>query len=267
MRHLLPLLLAGCTAQAGIPGWSSGAAPAGGSGVTVTSDTYANCVALTPSAEGDTCHPSDSPYTLLSRDGATWVHRYPGIGADVTPPPSTGWSWLNQGTATITTTGGMQVLAGPAETYNNGRIRYRARPSDPTATPYYCEAGMRVNWWGTGGSGTGAVVVGFTDGTGNASIRSEGALTQVARGADAGLSTIDAQVALVPPTTLCRRIEENGTVRKFYVGDCGSSWYQVGGDYGRTVTITATSVLFGVGGHDADLAQVVDLFHWECGSL
>ena len=265
MRHLLLLLLAGCTAQAGIPGWSSGGAGGGAAAWTCDDCSLADCQAETPDP-GRVCIPNDSPYTLVAR-ASEWKYYYPGIGADVTPPPSTGWSWLNQGTATITTTGGMERLAGPAETYNNGRIRYRARPSDPTATPYYCEAGMRVNWWGTGGSGTGAVLVGFTDGTGNASIRSEGALTQVARGADAGLSTIDAAVALTPPTTLCRRIEETATVRKFYVGDCGSSWYQVGGDYGRTVTITATSVLFGVGGHDADLAQVADLFHWECGSL
>ena len=148
MRWVILALLAGCVASEAAPPVAGGGAAASVAGTPHASDTYANCVASTPTAVGDVCYPTNSAYTLLSRDGSTWVYRYPGIGFDVTPPPSASWGWFNQGGAAIAQTAGEEVLTLPAETAVGMRGRSRTVPSVPTLTPYYVEVGVYAPYVG-----------------------------------------------------------------------------------------------------------------------
>lgn len=267
MRALLPLLLAGCTAQAGIPGWSSGAAPSAAGGGTHTADsTLAQCQALTPS-EGDTCSPTDSPYHLLCRADGTWSYRYPGIGWDVTLPPSS--SWTAYGSGSVAAANGGRVLTIPAETPTAWRGEYRARPSDPTITSYCVDAVFAVPYSAGSSNNVGLV---FTDGVGIAigDARGNSSMNAARFTSSADLSgTSDATVAgYVPDRLVGLRIAEDATERHFYALDldAANTADEIGGGYGRTVTITATSVGWVSLGVDADMVRRIRLIHWATSS-
>lgn len=103
--------------------------PVGGAGVSVTAGSYAG--RPSPSAAGNLHLPTDAPYVLRDT-GSAWQAWGP--LRQLVIPPETGWSWLNQGGASIDTTGGAHVLTSPA----SARIRYRVRAAP--ATPYVITA-------------------------------------------------------------------------------------------------------------------------------
>jgi len=112
---------AGATA----PEW---AAAAGGGDSTHT-DTYANEPAA--SSNGDLFLPSDGFY--LERDtGAAWAPWGPIF--PMTKPPTAGWSWDNQGPATVDTTHGGICITAPAQAGVNLRVRYRTISAPYTVT-------------------------------------------------------------------------------------------------------------------------------------
>lgn len=234
----------------------------GSGGSTITSDTLANIEALTPT-EGDLGFPTDSPYTLICRSAGTWSYRFPGVGFDVTKPPSAGWTAYASGS--VASSGGMRVLTLPAEAGFPNRGEYRARPSDPTTTPYFVEFGIMRAWDGSGSA------CGFTDGTGIAHLICSSLTVAVQRWAafstfTAADATIDADISY----PLFMRIEEDATNRHFFMGlGVGNSiqWIEVGAGFGRTVTITATSV--GWWGIDNNTAseRTIGLFHYKEGAL
>lgn len=80
---------------------------------------------------------SDSPYIIYD-DGVSLTTRYKDF--TVTPPPTTGWSWDNQGTATVTTSGGIITLSGGTTAGTNSRWYYRTAPG----TPYVITALIEV---------------------------------------------------------------------------------------------------------------------------
>lgn len=59
----------------------------------------------------------------------------------MTIPPSSGWSWVNQGTASIDTTPGAHTISAPATAPNNLRLRTRTA----AATPYTITAAMLLD--------------------------------------------------------------------------------------------------------------------------
>lgn len=91
---------------------------------------------------------TDSFYDYAYCDGSSTLHYYVG-GFEATPPPSSGWSWVNQGSSTITTTKGTQVMAIPASASNSNRVRVRSIPS----APYTVTIGF--SYMGDFASGTG----------------------------------------------------------------------------------------------------------------
>lgn len=85
--------------------------------------TYANLPATTNQRLGNRYLCTDSPYECVF-DGSAWDHFIPSIG-QVTQPPTSGWSWVNQGGASVVTThGGLQLLA-PAGAGDNHRVYVR----------------------------------------------------------------------------------------------------------------------------------------------
>lgn len=90
---------------------------------------YASLPATTNQRAGNRYLCTDSPYEFVF-NGSVWVPFIPGIG-QVTQPPSSGWSWVNQGGASVvTTTGGIQLLA-PAGAGDNHRVYVRT-PANST---------------------------------------------------------------------------------------------------------------------------------------
>ena len=266
MRILALLALAGCVAsEAAPPVAGGGGAAAAAGGPSPDSDTYANCVASTPTAEGDVCYPTDSPYTLVSRNGTTWVTRYPGIGFDVTPPPSTSWTAYNSGS--VTAVGGVRRSTIPGDTDGSLVGEYRTQP----ATPFYVDAVFAVPVIGSaGGAGVG---LGGTDATGVAQIwlsDTDGTRAMIAASrwsAHTTFTATDAQAHGYATQLIGLRYVDNGTNRQFYtLSPVDGALNKLGGDYGRTVTITATSIGWWGSTADADLPRSANLVHWATGT-
>ena len=119
-----------------IPAPASGGGGGGGGGIVATLDTYANILALTPSA-GDIAYASDLPgLTLRCFSAGTWTTFL--RDTELTLPPSAGWSWNNQtsggATATLTTPGPFQSVTTPNPPLSGNHIRHRVRAAP--ATPW-----------------------------------------------------------------------------------------------------------------------------------
>jgi hypothetical protein len=92
-----------------------------------------------PCRGGDVFYPTNS-YAVYRCAGSAWVPW--GLGFPMVEAPAAGWSWINQGTATVSTVNGGIYLRSVATTGRQFRIRTRARPSDPTVTPYTIDAAL-----------------------------------------------------------------------------------------------------------------------------
>lgn len=73
---------------------------------------------------GDLYLQSDGPYQFRS-NGSSWVPFLPSFG-QVTLPASSGWSWVNQGGASVVTTNGSLQLLAPAVSGDNVRLYVRS---------------------------------------------------------------------------------------------------------------------------------------------
>ncbi len=87
------------------------------------SDLYANKPAA--GVKGRLFIPTDGIY-LEYDDGAAW-HKY-GPCQRLKAPPQTGWTWFNQGNATVTYDGGVLILSDPDQDTNSPQVRGIMRP-------------------------------------------------------------------------------------------------------------------------------------------
>ncbi len=122
-----------------------GGVPSAGGGNATES---VNAGSETLTTEGDLNFTADGP-TIQRYDGAAWQPWGPIF--KLTPPPLTGWTWVNQGGASLSTAGGILTLTAPADTASFTRALVRAAP----ATPYTITAlvGLylpKANWYGGG---------------------------------------------------------------------------------------------------------------------
>jgi hypothetical protein len=249
--------------------WYESSGGGGGGSYTPTYDTYATIAALTP-AVGDTAQATDGPgYHFVCYSAGVWTVDYRGMV--VTPPPSTGWSWINQGGATLTTVGGAQKLTAPLEAYAASRFRgvKRARPSDPTTTPYFVEMALLISAQSDNGSKESAAA-GFTDGTGIAYLACSSVRHHFTR--NSAPATYAAQDFVNNdyhwPAGLFRaRFEEDATLRHAKIWDGAGEYIELGTGYGRTVTFTADQVGFFCASIATNMAASVTLIHYDEGAL
>lgn len=110
----------------GLADWVELASGSGGGNVTFTS-AYASPPGSP--ASGDLWFITDSFYTGRY-NGSSWDYFYRGM--QVYPPTTSGWTWANQGTSTLTQTGGALYFVGQVAASDNYRVYYRTSP----ATPY-----------------------------------------------------------------------------------------------------------------------------------
>lgn len=112
------------TVVGGLPSWQPIAAVL--SGVHSYSAAFGSYPAIVVS--GDINYPIDSWY-IERYDGATWKHWGPIF--PMVPPPTTGWSWVDQGTATLETAHGGITILNPAGNNSHNPKRMRTLPSAP----------------------------------------------------------------------------------------------------------------------------------------
>ncbi|MDH5244858.1 MAG: hypothetical protein OEW98_00290 [Betaproteobacteria bacterium] len=202
---------------------------------------------------------------LVARyDGSGWQPYGPLVR--MTTPPTSGWSWLNQGSSAVSATLGGQLITFAVPTTGVcGRIR--AVPSHPyTITVYLDGSRLQENWasWGVFwyDSGTGKLVVvdngpaAFPPGLNHLRIYK---LTTVSTGyaAYSEIPLMGAQHWI--------RIADNSTNRIVSISHNGQTWSQVH-SVSRTDHLTANNV--GFGGTDDNAAGtaynlVSHLLSWE----
>lgn len=107
--------------------YNSATGPSGGGG-SITSDTYANIDALTPSV-GDQAYATDYPVSAVCFSAGTWTYFYQNFRLSALP--TTGWSWVNQGSATVTTNGPFLSLNSPSSAGLDIHGYVRTAPSTP----------------------------------------------------------------------------------------------------------------------------------------
>lgn len=208
----------------------------GGGGGTIYTSAYAS----PPSspANGDWWLPSDSIGQVFARVSGAWVARGPLF--PFTEPPSSGWSWDNQGTASVTTTNGGIVMRAPHLASYQARVYYRTAPSVPYVITAYIEPlVMPKNYLSLGlcwrESSSGKLV---TAGNGF----SVSPNIQVIRWTNSTTSTTAYQTVAghnVPPRWL--RIADNNTSRIFSISADGVNWVTIH-TIGRTDHMTADQV-------------------------
>jgi hypothetical protein len=245
--------------EAGAKACGPGGSPAGSYG----SLTAATCDGA---AEGWLAAPADSYYDLLRCDGAgTWEH-FRG-GRKVTPPPATGWVWVNQGAATAAEAGGAWHLDLPADTGgNNLRALTRAIPG---GTPRALSALVECDLMQTGNrcglvlreTLTGKLIFFGLARTGPVTAQ---AVVTVDRYDDpaAAPAAVAALAAPAGARGVWLRIEDDGTNRKYWISQGGLRW-KLAVSESRADFLIADE--WGLGGEAANAAMGpgVSLVVWE----
>lgn len=106
--------------------FGAGGGGGGGGGNTITEGALASLPAA--SNAGDVYYADDSLYMFVD-NGSSWDAFY--HSPKLTIPPSSGWSWVNQGSATLDSSKGYHVLYCP-----QGSGGYRLRVRNQPSTPY-----------------------------------------------------------------------------------------------------------------------------------
>lgn len=192
------------------------------------------------------------------------VNAAGGSASKFTTPPKTGWSWQNQGGATIDESGVAILLTTPAE--NHYQIRGRTRAFGATKTVVAAVSGFNVLT--AGGSGFPEWGIGWTDGTKLVTISTvlvasgHGYFLEVHKFTNATTMSIVPTVVFSPgPSPVWIKLRDDGTDRKAYVSpDEGEHWVEIYSE-GRTTFLTATSHIFMAGG-GGGLATTATLRSW-----
>lgn len=223
----------------------------------ITSGTYAS-IPGSPSS-GDLYLLTDSFYTALRYNGSSWDHFI--HGKKVTIPPS--FSWINQGSATVSTTNGGEHVYAPASATENLRIRKRQAPSTPyviTAAIIPTLVGADYAWSGIlfRESSTGKIVylgLGFS---------SSGLLTVAKLNSPTSWNSayiLTRSDVIVGGQGLWLRVSDNGTNRLCSYSSDGINFLQLH-SVGRTDFITADEIGWFVDSLNASYDARGTLVHW-----
>lgn len=221
----------------------------------ISTDTYANIPAA--SKDGNLFLPNDG-FEVLRDTGAAWIPWGPIY--PFTIPPTDGWSWINQGSATVVTSGGGIFLRTPALAGDNNRLYVRNIPSTPytiyTAFSYYGD--------GNGDSGEG---IGFRkSSTGEFIFFKHEALHKILvqawnsptswNGNAFSANSQDRSLSFLG-------LGDDGTdYRYYYISPDGNNWILLYRE-GRTNFITADQVFIGVNSKTTGCDAGIILYSWK----
>lgn len=233
-------------------GSGSGTAAAGNS---TTTGTYGSNPGTC--TDGDVRFPSDSFYLLrcLSNAWIPWGPLFP-----MTQPVSGDFSWVNQGSASVTTTNGGIFITSPANAGPNIRARTKAVPS----APYTVTIAFQPLITTASSSAVGLIL---RDGSGNlvtCDIRESGALASVkytSPTSSASAYTVNGSI-LSGRGTVWLRINDDNTNRKCLVSFDGVNFWQVH-SVSRTDFMTPTEIGFFVLNQNATYDVAMTLLSWK----
>lgn len=229
------------TLSSGVPVWS--AAAGGGGSASIAYRTWAQH--LTDTVEGISIL-RDSRYIAVS-DGASpaaWEYYLPGFGK-VTPPATitSGWSWVNQSTATLDSSSGAFAFTMPFTATNERRMYVRTAPS----TPYVITIGVilqapSLNFHQAGGcwrqSSDGKHISACVYRAGNGHFCEDfAAVTGAPASTNVSTALHNSPASLIEWI----RFADDGTNRSMSVSKDRISWVQIYSE-GRTTYLTADQV-------------------------
>ncbi len=222
--------------------------------------------------DGTTFYLSDSLYTVVCNPANTFSYFHGPL--KVTPPPSAGWTWDNQGAGgTVDSTYGYESLYLERQA-TAVKLRYRAAP----ATPYVATALILsdANYGGNWSSTQSGPVLAFRQSTTgklvNFIICTNFTFIGVSNYTDSATFSGDVKVvANVTGTTIQNpkwmRIEDDGTDLKFYTSIDGQHWSLfLSTARGAFMTLSGgvtgpDQIAFGAYVKDSD--ATIDLLSWE----
>lgn len=206
--------------------------------------------------------PSDGLSLYRSTGSALvpWGPIYP-----FTAPVDGDFSWINQGSATKTTTYGGVIIQAGADASFNVHARVKAAPS----TPYHIEIAFLLIGVGTSNCLAGAL---FTDGTNPSTSKMQifgnfqnaviqwvaFNMTNATTYAGGGGDTIINTNVFIPGPVFWIRIGDSGTVKTFDISSNGKTWLELLSQ-SRTSHLTPTHVGFFVNG----ASEEITLLSWK----
>lgn len=243
------------TVVSGAPAWASG----GGGGASIIRSTYATRPAA--GTAGRLWIQSDGPFMAYD-DGTTWhesAHGFP-----VVQPDDGDFAWVNQGTATVSTTNGGIVLYAPSHgTGAQLRLRVKSAPTPPyTITAYLIPGVLRKQWQRVGlcwrQSSDGKIVT-FDVGGDNSSSTDAMRLTVTKWNSPTSFNS-EYQVNEHDYPIRFMRIADNNTNRVCSYSFDGQTWIPIH-SVTRTDFLTADQVGFFVNA-EANASPNIDAYGW-----
>lgn len=214
----------------------------------------------------------DSAVTVVNFEGASVSHPATGevkvspIFPEVTSPVSGDFTWVNQGTATLTQLSYGLELSAPASAGTDVHLLYKAAPSTPYSitagffaflgeTNYpYCGIGFRE-------SSTGKLVLfGLTYINNVLYLELDKYTDENNYSAAYTAATLLDDIYTYRPWFL--RITDDGSNRKVYSSPDGRNFRQLH-SVGRTDFLTANQVFFFANSENTNYANVLTLFSWK----
>ena len=219
---------------------------------------------VTRGAEGtaNVAHSSGATVTHVLTAGAIAKIREDWGLFPITPPPVVaGWTWVNQGSATITQSGGNLWMYCPAEGTDHFHLLKRAAPSTPYSVVLCVKmlamsAQYPQSFYGWRQSSDGKIVgiAQYVDGVGVSLGSTQGDATPKMT----GHYVLWAAHALIE----WLKFEDNGTNRIVYYGLDGMNWIQLH-SVGRTDYLTGDEIFWGLGARNGSYPVGSLLMSWK----
>lgn len=211
---------------------------------------------------GRVYYPTDSAYTHLRDNGATWDHFLD--GRKLTPPVLGDFAWVNQGAATAVATYGGIYLDAVAGAGDNCRILKKAAP----ATPYTVTAAFMVDAYRPPNTPRQGGILFRGAGTGKLHTinhRWESGLWHISSVKFTNPTTfsaiyVDADL-YTHPHIVWVQITDDGANRVTRYSDNGMAWFEVS-TVGRADFLTADEIGFYANSVDAVNGTRMWLIHW-----
>jgi len=226
--------------------------------------TYTSAFASPPAspASGDLWLPTDSFY-IFRYSGSAWIPWGP-VYSFTDPTVSGPTTWVNQGSATVSTANGAIVLTMPA---GNAAFDYHIRVKTAPATPYVITAAILPGLWNNAsfrsgllfresGSGKFSSFEFATSGAKNVEVNEFASPTSYSSTPFSGLPWA------ANGTVIWMRIADDGTNRKYSLSSNGQTWMQLYSET-RTTYITADQVGFWGEAESVTFGAQTTLLSWK----
>jgi hypothetical protein len=224
-------------------------------------------LASLPSATkaGNLYYPTDGTGFIHFRDNGSTMEPWYGA-RKLTSPPTTGWTWDNQSTATVTSTNEGLRFSVPAAAGQNCRVYYRTAPATPyTITAAFVPDVMFDNYMGFSllfreNSSTKMQALELYHDTSAQSTTNIAPIKWNSPTSAVGSYVTFSYIPMNPVVWM--RITDNGTNRLSYLSNTGVDWSLIH-SVGRTDFLTADQVGIEVHSENSTSPYGATLIHWE----